>query len=41
LRLPAEALVRLVYGRLGPEHTPPAESEHVELDTLRRVFPGF
>jgi uncharacterized protein (TIGR03083 family) len=41
LRLPAEALVRLVYGRLDPEHTPPVESEHVELDTLRRVFPGF
>lgn len=41
LRLPAEALVRLVYGRLDPEHTPPAESEHVELDTLRRIFPGF
>jgi uncharacterized protein (TIGR03083 family) len=41
LRLPAEALVRLVYGRLDPEHTPAIESEHVDLDALRRVFPGF
>jgi uncharacterized protein (TIGR03083 family) len=41
LRLPAEALVRLVYGRLDPEHTPPAETSHVELGTLRRIFTGF
>lgn len=41
LRLPAEALVRLVYGRLDPAHTPAIESENVDLDALRRVFPGF
>lgn len=41
LRLPAEALVRLVYGRLDPAHTPPAETEEVDLDQLRRLFPGF
>jgi uncharacterized protein (TIGR03083 family) len=41
LRLPAEALVRLVYGRLDPEHTPPVETDHVGLGTLRRIFPGF
>ncbi|HXA27328.1 MAG TPA: maleylpyruvate isomerase family mycothiol-dependent enzyme [Candidatus Angelobacter sp.] len=42
LRLPAEALVRLVYGRLDPEHTPPSvEAKGVELDTLRGVFRGF
>ena len=42
LRLPAEALVRLVYGRLDSDHTPATvESENVELDTLRRAFPGL
>jgi uncharacterized protein (TIGR03083 family) len=41
LRLPAEAFVRLVYGRLDPEHTPAeVEAEGVELDYLRQVFPG-
>jgi uncharacterized protein (TIGR03083 family) len=41
LRLPAEALVRLVYGRLDPVHTPPAvAADGVDLDTLRSVFPG-
>jgi len=40
--MPAAALVRLVYGRLDPEHTPAAiEVDGVELDTLRDVFPGF
>lgn len=40
--MPAAALVRLVYGRLDPEHTPAAiEVEGVGLDTLRDVFPGF
>jgi len=41
LRLPAEALLRLVYGRLDPDHAPAelAGNEHVEL--LRGVFPGF
>jgi uncharacterized protein (TIGR03083 family) len=41
LRLPAEAFVRLVYGRLDPAHTPPVETDGVDLDDLRRLFPGF
>jgi uncharacterized protein (TIGR03083 family) len=41
LRLPAEALIRLVYGRLDPAHTPPVETRGVDLDELRRLFPGF
>ena len=41
LRLPAEALVRLVYGRLDPAHTPPVETRGVDLDELRQMFPGF
>ena len=44
LRLPAEALLRLVYGRLDPAHTPAVESiggGADELDRLRRIFPGF
>jgi uncharacterized protein (TIGR03083 family) len=41
LRLPAEAFVRLVYGRMDEAHTPPAESAGVELDELRPLFPGF
>jgi uncharacterized protein (TIGR03083 family) len=41
LRLPAEAFVRLVYGRLGPSHTPPVETDGVDLDDLRHLFPGY
>ncbi len=41
LRLPAEALIRLVYGRLDPAHTPPAGTSGVDLDELRQIFPGF
>ena len=41
LRLPAEAFVRLVYGRLGPAHTPPVEADGVDLDELRQLFPGL
>lgn len=43
LRMPAEALLRLVYGRLDPGHTPPAQilSRGVELDLLRQTFRGF
>jgi uncharacterized protein (TIGR03083 family) len=42
LRMPAEAFVRLVYGRLDPEHTPESiEAEGVDLDAVRAVFPGF
>ena len=37
--LPAEAFIRLVYGRLDPEHTPHKDEVPV-LDVLRRVFPG-
>ncbi len=40
LHLPAEALIRLVYGRLDPEHTPAIEGD-ADLDALRRTFPGF
>jgi uncharacterized protein (TIGR03083 family) len=41
LGLPAEALIRLVYGRLDPAHTPPVETRRVDLDELRQIFPGF
>ena len=41
LRIPAEAFIRLIYGRLDPDHTPHAElTGPVSLDDLRRVFPG-
>jgi uncharacterized protein (TIGR03083 family) len=40
LALPAEALIRLVYGRLDPGHTPPGVEDPI-LETLRTVFPGF
>lgn len=39
LELPAEAFVRLVYGRLDADHTP-VDGGNDLLDTLRRVFPG-
>jgi len=42
LRMPAEALLRLTYGRLDPEHTPAGVSGDPEtLDKLRTIFPGF
>lgn len=42
LALPAEAWLRLLTGRLRPEHTPAGvEATGVDLDTLRRVFPGY
>jgi uncharacterized protein (TIGR03083 family) len=41
LRLPAEALVRLVYGRLDAAHTPPVDADGVDLAELRGLFPGF
>jgi len=41
LALPAEALLRLVYGRLDEGHTPALEGDPAVLDDLRRVFPGF
>lgn len=41
LALPAEALIRLVYGRLDPDHTPDAvTATGVDLDRLREAFPG-
>jgi uncharacterized protein (TIGR03083 family) len=40
LSLPAEAFIRLVYGRLDAEHTPGYHGDPAVLDTLRRVFPG-
>jgi uncharacterized protein (TIGR03083 family) len=39
LELPAEALIRLVYGRLDPDHTP-AGIDGTYLDELRHTFPG-
>ena len=41
LRLPAEAFVRLVYGRMDEAHTPHVVTAGVELDELRPLFPGF
>jgi uncharacterized protein (TIGR03083 family) len=41
LRLPAEAFLRLVYGRLDAAHTPNFEGDENDLDLLRRTFPGF
>lgn len=44
LTLPAEAFLRLVYGRLDAEHTPASEitiEGTVDLDALRASFPGF
>jgi uncharacterized protein (TIGR03083 family) len=40
--MPAEALLRLAYGRLDPEHTPASVvAMPADLDRLRAVFPGF
>ena len=43
LELPAEALLRLMYGRLDGPHTPPLtlSAPALTLDDLRAVFPGF
>lgn len=41
LILPAEAFIRLVYGRLDPAHTPELSVTGIDLDTLRAAFPGF
>lgn len=43
ITLPAEAWLRLVSGRLGPDHTPAgvAVTGDLSLDLLRQVFPGF
>jgi len=38
----AEALLRLAYGRLDPEHTPSSVvGDPADLDQLRAIFPGF
>jgi uncharacterized protein (TIGR03083 family) len=40
--MPAETLLRLSYGRMDPEHTPPSVSGDPDvLDKLRAIFPGF
>jgi uncharacterized protein (TIGR03083 family) len=40
--MPSEALLRLAYGRLDPEHTPASvEAKPEDLDRLRAIFPGF
>ncbi|MEV0459996.1 maleylpyruvate isomerase family mycothiol-dependent enzyme [Catellatospora methionotrophica] len=43
LRLPAEAWLRLIVGRLSPQHTPAAVTTEgaADLDLLRQVFRGF
>lgn len=44
LRIPAEAWLRLLGGRLGPEHTPEGvelAADGLDLAALRRVFPGY
>ena len=41
LTMPAESLVRLVYGRLDQSHTPSVVDEGPTLDRLRRTFPGL
>jgi hypothetical protein len=42
LQLPAEALLRLFYGRLDPRHTPPDKArDDALLDRLRAIFTGF
>jgi uncharacterized protein (TIGR03083 family) len=40
--MPAEALLRLAYGRLRPEYTPAqVQAAEADLATLRNIFPGF
>jgi uncharacterized protein (TIGR03083 family) len=40
LAIPAEAFIRLIYGRLDPDHTPAGVDDPI-LDELRAVFQGF
>lgn len=40
LALPAEAFIRLVYGRLDPDHTYGTQGDDGVLGGLRQVFPG-
>jgi uncharacterized protein (TIGR03083 family) len=40
--MPAEALLRLAYGRLDPDHTPAGVSASTgDLERLRAIFPGL
>jgi hypothetical protein len=41
IQLPAEALMRMIYGRLDPAHTPTFSGDPALLDRVRAVFPGF
>src|ERR1019366_977144 len=41
LELPGEALVRLVYGRLDPAHSPTIVGNASDLEELRKAFPGI
>jgi uncharacterized protein (TIGR03083 family) len=41
ISMPAEAVLRLVYGRLDPAHTPPFAGDPGLLDRARAVFLGF
>ena len=44
LTAPAEAVLRLLAGRLGPAHTPKTVNvfgDAITLDQLRTVFPGY
>ncbi len=42
LTMPAEALLRLSYGRLDADHTPASvAAKQADLDRLRAIFPGF
>jgi uncharacterized protein (TIGR03083 family) len=42
VRMPAESLLRLAYGRLDPAHTGAEVSgDRAVLDKLRAIFPGF
>jgi uncharacterized protein (TIGR03083 family) len=38
--LPAEAFIRLVYGRVDPDHSSNVDGDRAALTQLRRVFPG-
>lgn len=41
LTMPAEALIRLLTGRLDPGHTPAVQGDPADLAELREIFPGF
>jgi uncharacterized protein (TIGR03083 family) len=41
LEMSADALVRLVYGRLDPEHSPSFVGNRADLEALTEAFPGL